>query len=143
MPRYTLTGPIAAGLTGSHLIRAVARDAAGNVTTSAAVTVSFGSQPSAPSDKTAPTVTLTSPAYGANVRGSVTLTATASDNVGVTSVRFLVDGKSIGTGTGSRTYQLVWNTSGVGFGHHVVQAVATDAAGNVTTSSSLIVFVTR
>jgi len=85
---------------------------------------------------------MTSPAFGANVRGSVRLTATATDDVGVTSVQFLVDGTPIGTGTASgSSYQFTWNLGGAGLGHHFVQAVATDAAGNIATSSTLVVFV--
>jgi len=45
-------------------------------------------------DSVAPTVSITSPANGAIVarRSTITITATASDNVGVTRVEFLVDG---------------------------------------------------
>ena len=49
--------------------------------------------PSRRRDRTrlAPTVSLTSPAAG-QVAGTVAVTATATDNVGVTSVQFLLDG---------------------------------------------------
>ena len=43
----------------------------------------------ADADTTAPTVSLTGPAAGATVSGTVNLTATASDNVGVAGVQFL------------------------------------------------------
>ena len=43
-------------------------------------------------DNEPPTVSLTGPAPGATVSGTVNLTATASDNVGVEGVQFLVDG---------------------------------------------------
>ena len=43
-------------------------------------------------DTTAPTVSLTGPAEGATVSGTVTLSANASDNVGVAGVQFKVDG---------------------------------------------------
>lgn len=43
-------------------------------------------------DGVAPTVSLTAPAPGATVSGSVTISASASDNVGVNRVEFLIDG---------------------------------------------------
>ncbi|MHA1228420.1 MAG: Ig-like domain-containing protein [Candidatus Hodarchaeales archaeon] len=44
-------------------------------------------------DTTAPTVSITSPADGATVSGTVTVEASASDNVGVDRVEFFVDGE--------------------------------------------------
>ena len=75
---------------GTHTLTAVARDAAGNITTSTGRTVTVNN-----ADTTAPTVSVTDPASGATVSGTVTLTANATDNVGVTSVQFLVDGAAL------------------------------------------------
>ena len=47
-------------------------------------------------DTTAPTVSLTAPANGATVSGTINVTATASDNVGVVGVQFLLDGNNLG-----------------------------------------------
>src|SRR5690606_6106780 len=81
------------GLTnGNHTLVVRARDAAGNVTDSAAITVNVNN---AVSDTVAPTVSLTAPAAG-TVTGMVTLTATAMDNVGVVGVTFLVNGTATG-----------------------------------------------
>src|SRR6185295_8713530 len=44
-----------------------------------------------------PTVSITAPSNGASVSGTVQLTATASDNVGVAGVQFLLDGLAIGS----------------------------------------------
>ena len=82
---------------GTHTLTARARDAAGNTTTSTAVTVTVNNP-----DTTAPTVSVTAPANGATVSGTVTLSATASDNVGVAGVQFLLDG----TNAGRRGHQL-------------------------------------
>ncbi len=46
-----------------------------------------------------PTVTVTSPASGAAVAGTTTVTATASDNVAVDHVDFLIDGAVAHTST--------------------------------------------
>ena len=52
----------------------------------------------APSDTMAPTASLgTTPANNARVRATVTLSANATDNVGVERVEFLVDGNVVGT----------------------------------------------
>ena len=45
-----------------------------------------------PADSTPPTVSMTAPAAGATVSGTVALSANASDNVGVVGVQFLVNG---------------------------------------------------
>ena len=58
-------------------------------------------------DTTAPTVSLTAPADGATVSGTVTLSATASDNVGVAGVQFLVDGTQLGAEDTSLALQRV------------------------------------
>ena len=110
---------------GSHEVAAIARDSAGHETrTSALVTVS--------NDSTPPTATLTSPAAGATLSGTVPLTASVSDDVGVTSVTFLVDGVAAGVETPAGRF---WNTTTAANGAHVVSVVARDAAGHQTTSS--------
>jgi len=90
------------------------------------------------SDTTAPAVSLTAPAGGTQVTGTVALTATASDAVGVTSVTFFVDGAAIGSDTSS-PYSVNWNTAGVAAGSHALRAEARDAAGNVGVSATVSV----
>jgi hypothetical protein len=124
---------------GSYTLTAVARDNAAAVATSAARTVTVGS--STVADATAPTVSITSPVIGATLTGTVTVSANASDNVGVASVTFKVDGTVIGTADTTAPYSVSWNTSSVAAGAHALTAVARDAAGNVTTSSSISVLV--
>src|SRR3954451_5501150 len=51
--------------------------------------------PAAP-DTTAPTVSVTAPAGGAIVSGTLQVTASASDNVGVAGVQFKLDGVNVG-----------------------------------------------
>jgi hypothetical protein len=92
-------------------------------------------------DHKPPSVSITSPVAGAAVGGSVTIAAAASDNVGITSVQFLVDGANLGTADTTAPFSAVWNTSGVSSGSHSLTAVASDAAGNVTTSAPVAVVV--
>ena len=90
------------------------------------------------SDPVAPTVSLTAPSSGATVRGSVVVSATASDNVGVSRVDFEVDGQVRGSDSTS-PYSLTWKAFHETFGSHPqgahkLAAVAYDAAGNSSRS---------
>lgn len=121
---------------GIHTLRAIARDAAGNTTTSAAITVTV-------LDVTAPTVSITAPASGASVSGTVTVTAVASDAIGVGGVQFKVDGVNLGAEDTTAPHTASWNTTGVPNGLHTLTAVARDAAGNQRTSASVSVTVSN
>ena len=136
---YEYTWNSAAAANGTHALVARATDAAGNSTSSSTVSVTVSG---GVSDTTAPTVALTSPTSGATLSGSVPLTATASDNIGVSRVDFLVDGAVVGQGTLSGgTYTYTWDTTPASTGSHTVRARATDAAGNNTLSSTVTVTV--
>src|SRR5439155_1446574 len=99
---------------GSHTLTAVARDAAGNVTTSAGVTVTVSN------DTTPPSVSITAPAGGATVSATVTVTASASDNVGVVGVQFKRDGVNLGTEDTTSPYSVSWNTTSAPNGTHTL-----------------------
>ena len=97
-----------------------------------------------PGDTTPPTVSMGAPTNNATVAGSsVAVSATASDGVGVVGVQFRLDGVNLGAEDTSYPYSLVWNTTGVSNGAHVLTAVARDAAGNSTTSTSRTVTVSN
>ena len=121
---------------GQHSVTAVARDAAGNSTTSAAVTIAVDNP-----DTTGPTVSITAPAGGAILSGTVSVTATAADSDGVAGVTFLLDGTAIGSEDTSSPYSRSWNTNNTAEGQHVLTAVARDASGNTTTSAPVTVTV--
>ncbi len=91
-------------------------------------------------DGSPPTVSITSPANGATVTGSVTVSANASDNVGVDRVEFLLDGNLLGSDA-SAPYAITWNTATSANGAHTLQGRALDLAGNVGTSSQVSVTV--
>jgi hypothetical protein len=109
-------------------------------TTIFSTTVGDPTPPPPPSDTTAPTVSLTAPVNGATVSGSVSVTANASDNVGVSKVEFYVDGALKATDTTS-SYTYSWDTTQVSNGSHSLQAKAYDAAGNIATSPTATVTV--
>jgi sulfur relay (sulfurtransferase) DsrF/TusC family protein len=119
---------------GSHSIYAKAYDAAGNVKQSSIISVTV--------DNTAPTVSITAPAANAKVKGTVTVTASASDNVGVSKVEFYVDGVLKRTDTSS-PYSYGWRTTSLANGSHIIYAKAYDAAGNVTQSATVSVTVSN
>src|SRR5436190_1071820 len=91
-------------------------------------------------DLTAPTVSITAPAAG-NVSGTINVTATATDNIGVTGVQFLLDGANLGAEDVSSPYSISWNTVTATNGNHTLTARARDAAGNTTTSAAVAVTV--
>src|SRR5207237_252613 len=95
------------------------------------------------SDTTPPTVSITAPANGATVSATVTVSASASDNVGVAGVQFQLDGANLGAVVTSAPYQISWNTITVANGSHSLTAKARDAAGNSITSAAVTVTVSN
>ncbi|ADO75925.1 M20/M25/M40 family metallo-hydrolase [Stigmatella aurantiaca] len=91
-------------------------------------------------DTVPPATVLTSPASGATLLGSVTLTANATDNVGVSKVEFYVDNVLKGTDT-TAPYSFVWDTASTPNGAHVLSTKAFDARQNVGVSPAVNVTV--
>jgi hypothetical protein len=87
------------------------------------------------SDTTLPTASVTAPA-ATTVSGTVPVSASGSDNVGVTGMTLAIDGATVATSTsGSVSYS--WNTSGLAAGSsHTITATARDACGNVSATAS-------
>ncbi len=121
----------------SHSLTAKAYDAALNVGTSTAVSVTVNNTGG---DVTPPTVSITAPLNGATVVGTVSANATASDNVGVTKVEFYLDGALQSTDTTS-PYSWSWDTTTTTNASHTLTAKAYDAALNVGTSAAVTVTV--
>lgn len=86
-------------------------------------------------DTTPPTVTVTAPANGATVSGTISLSATASDNTAVATVQFQLDGANLGAALTSAPYTATWDTTVAANGGHTLTAVASDAAGNHSSAS--------
>ena len=94
-------------------------------------------------DTIAPTVSITAPISGSNVSGVVTVSATASDNVGVVGVQFRVDGFNVGLEDTTAPYSISWNTATASNGVHSLTATARDVAGNTATSIAVTVTVSN
>lgn len=96
----------------------------------------------APPETTKPTVSITAPVNGQTVSNTVSITANASDNVGVTRVDFY-RGTSRIFQDSSAPYSYAWDTKSVSNGGYQLTARAYDAAGNEQTSSAVNVTVSN
>lgn len=90
----------------------------------------------ATADTTAPVTAITAPADGATVSGTTSVTASASDNVGVVKVEFYLDNALKSTVTAA-PYSWNWNTTSTANGGHTLASRAYDAANNTGTSATV------
>ena len=127
----------AAGYSGADAFSYRASDGAA---ASTPVTVSLTVTPAPPADTIPPVVAMTAPAAG-TVAGNVTVSATATDLVGVAGVQFLLNGSPLGAEDTAAPYSVVWNTTTAVNGGYQLSARARDAAGNLGTSSAVSVTV--
>ena len=127
--------PVAAG---TYYYVVTAEDVAGHV--SAPSNEVFGS---GLADTTSPVVSVTSPAQGATVSQTVTVTANASDDVAVAGVQFKVDGVAFGPEDLAAPFSAPWVTTSSPNGTHSLTALARDGAGNATESSAVTVTVSN
>src|SRR5262249_16221376 len=94
-------------------------------------------------DTTPPTTSVTAPANGATVSGTVAVSATASDNVGVTQMQLLIDGRVVGRNTNGTSICVNFGTTNFTNGPHTIVSKASDAAGNVGASATVTVTVSN
>ncbi len=94
-------------------------------------------------DTTPPTTSITAPSVGAKVKGTVTVSANASDDSGtVTKVELYLDGGSTPIATdNSSPYSFSWNTSSASNTNHTLTVKAYDASNNIGTSAGVSVTV--
>ena len=127
---FTNTGVAA----GTHYYVVTAQDVAGNVSQSSGEVLVFVF-----ADTTPPTVAITAPVDAITVTGSIVVLASASDDVGVASVQFKLDGNPLGAPRTAPPYSITWNSATTSNGPHTLTAMAADAAGN---TSAAVVTVT-
>ncbi len=121
---------------GSYVLVAVARDTAGNLGSSAPVTVTVFH-----ADVTPPTVAITAPADGAVLSAPVTVTADAGDDFQLAGVTFAANGVDLGPEDQAAPYSALLNTDTLPAGPYTLTAVARDTAGHTTLSTvSVVVF---
>jgi len=118
---------------GPHVLGGKVYDSAGNIGTSAVITIKV--------DNTVPTVSITSPTEGASVskESTVTITASASDNISINKVEFYVNSKLQCTDT-ALDYSCSWLVPNAPRKTYQLQIKAYDLAGNI--GSSQVVTVT-
>lgn len=119
------------GTTYSYTISAF--DGAGNESAQTAPVVATTPVP----DTQPPSASMTAPANGSTVSSTITVSANASDNVGVDQVEFLLDGVNISTDT-TAPYSTQWNTTTTSNGMHALSARARDTAGNFGLTSGVV-----
>jgi hypothetical protein len=139
-PPWAITWDTTGTANGNYTLTATARDAAGNTTTSAGISVTISN-----GDTTSPTVSITAPSNAATVSGTtVAVTATANDNIAVVGVQFKIDGNNLqAEDMSGPPWAITWDTTLTPNGSHTLTAVARDAAGNSTTSTGISVTVSN
>jgi RHS repeat-associated protein len=85
-------------------------------------------------DNTPPTVAINAPFAGATLSRPLTVNASAADAGGLSGVVFSVDGATVSTAA-SPPYSFKWDIRNYPDGNHVLSAVATDLAGNASSTS--------
>src|SRR5437016_666131 len=83
----------------------------------------------------APTVSISSPANGATVSGTTTVSGVASDGLAITSVQLSVDGGAFANASGTSNWSFSLNTNSLSNGAHTLTAKVNDSAGLSATSS--------
>jgi hypothetical protein len=97
--------------------------------------------PTPTQDTVAPTATLTSPSNGATLSGTVTVTATAQDNVAVNNVYLIVDDSVVVGPDTEAPYSFKLDTTKLSEGSHFMYIRAWDASGNAGDSPRITVTV--
>lgn len=113
----------------THVLVAKAYDTAGNVGTSTPETFTVNNPGS---DQELPVISVNE----SGTSGTITFSATATDNIGVTKVEFYVDNALKGTDTIS-PYSMNLDSLMLAEGSHILMGKAYDAAGNIGTSTSV------
>ena len=146
-----------AGLTPSHIFpnlqegityyfTVTAYDQSGNISEPAQeVTIALPTQGGnvPPPDTTPPTIAFMNPQNSAPLSGTVTVSATASDNIGVAGVQFKLNGNNLGPEDTAKPFSLSWDTTTVPNGPSTLTATARDIAGNTTTAAPVAVTISN
>ncbi|MCP8321691.1 MAG: S8 family serine peptidase [archaeon] len=114
-----------------HTLMARAYDTSDNIKDSSTVNVIVSNLNS---DNAPPIVSIIRPKDGSKVSRSIKISASASDESGISKVEFYIDGSLIGTDY-SYSYYCYWNTKSVSNGWHIIMVRAYDNFGNYADAS--------
>ena len=117
---------------GTHSLTAEAMDASGQSTSSSTVSIVVA-------NAGAPSVSITSPAPGATLSGTVPITTSVSSNT--RDVQFMVDGNNSGSTVTTAPFSFSLNTTTLTNGSHSLAAVASTSSGRSTTSAIVTITV--
>ena len=126
---YTYSWDTTKSSNGSHTLKAVAKDTAGTSTTSIGDTVAVNNAVAPPQ------VSITAPASGATVSGTITVSGTASSSLGISSVQITVDSGGFSSASGTNTWSFSLNTASLSNATHTLTAKVTDSSGGTASSS--------
>jgi streptogramin lyase len=116
------SNPLAEGI---YTVKAIAYDQAGNST-------EYISPSILKIDKTNPTISISSPTSGSTLTRIVEVSALASDTNGIANVQFKINGSLYGAKDTTPPYSINWDTVLFNNGTYTIGAIATDAAGNIS-----------
>lgn len=122
---------------GSHTIYAKGYDLAGNIGTSSSISVNISN---IIPDRTAPQVSITTPLNNQTVTQTTTITASASDNVGISSLSTFVDGVLVDI-VSATTDNYSWDTTKETNSQHTITASALDTSNNPADATPVSVVV--
>jgi hypothetical protein len=127
---------------GTHTLIAMAYDTSNN-RSSAVVSVNVQNV-AIPPPLPPPTVVIQSPISGTTIdASSVKLVAQVTSGASIVGVQFKVDGINLGPELTLAPYTLVWDTTNISNGAHVLTAVVRDTSGNSSVSPGVTVQVNR
>lgn len=115
---------------GAHSLQAKAYDTAGNMASSSLVNITIDNYP----DTTPPVITSISPSNGTVVKGSVTISAKATDNEVVAGMSIYINDK-LQASSSSGSISTSWNTRKIPVGTYTIRVEARDAAGNIASQT--------
>jgi hypothetical protein len=118
---------------GNLNLQARAYDGAGNSASSSTVAVTISNTAK---DTTAPSVSISNPANGSTVSGTVSVNVSATDNQNVAKITLTIDGKQVTVSYGSSlSYNWSVPKAKGRNKNSTISARADDAAGNAATAS--------
>jgi chitinase len=132
---YVYSWDTTAFASGMYTLMAKAYDSAGNIGQSSSISVTVVNK-----DSISPAAAVTAPANNATVSGTVAITASASDNVGVSRLELYENGVLLYV-TNIAPYSFNWNTASVANGSYVLTAKAYDTSGNIGQSPAVTIVV--